>query len=95
MSLPELIQLPVHELSKRIMARRLSPIELTDAYLARIEALDPKLQSYVEVYADDARLAARGADAAIRSGHAVGPLHGIPIALKDLIEIEGKVVTGG
>jgi aspartyl-tRNA(Asn)/glutamyl-tRNA(Gln) amidotransferase subunit A len=95
MSLPDLIQLPVHELSKRIMARRLSPVELTDAYLARIEALDPKLQSFVEVYADDARLAAQGADAAIRSGHAVGPLHGIPIALKDLIEIEGKVVTGG
>ena len=95
MSLPEIIQLPVHELSKRIMARQLSPVDVTDAYLARIAEREPKLQAYVEVYADDARLAAQGADAAIRSGHAVGPLHGIPIALKDLIEIEGKVVTGG
>ncbi len=77
------------------MARRLSPIDLTEAYLARIQAKDPKLQAFVEVWADDARLAARGADAAIRSGHAVGPLHGIPIALKDLVEIEGRIVTGG
>ncbi|MBA3479459.1 MAG: amidase [Lautropia sp.] len=95
MSLPDLIQLPVHELSKRIMARDLSPIDLTEAYLKRIQERDPKLQAFVEVYADDARLAAQGADAAIRSGHAVGPLHGIPIALKDLIEIEGRIVTGG
>ena len=61
----------------------------------RIEAHEPKLQAFVEVYAEDARLAAAGAEKAIRSGHAVGPLHGIPIALKDLIEIEGKTVTGG
>ncbi|MBV9705079.1 MAG: amidase, partial [Methylobacteriaceae bacterium] len=43
----------------------------------------------------DARLAAEGADRAIRSGHRIGPLHGIPIALKDLIEIKGRVTTGG
>lgn len=77
------------------MARRLSPIDLTESYLARIQAKEPKLQAFVEVWADDARLAARGADVAIRSGHTVGPLHGIPIALKDLIEIEGRIVTGG
>jgi aspartyl-tRNA(Asn)/glutamyl-tRNA(Gln) amidotransferase subunit A len=87
--------LSVHQLSQELVARRLSPIDLTEAYLARIDALEPKLQAFVEVYADEARLAARGADAAIRSGHAVGPLHGIPIALKDLIEIEGRIVTGG
>jgi len=87
--------LPVHQLSREIKARRLSPIELTEAYLERIQAREPKLQAFVEVYADEARLAARGADQAIRSGHAVGPLHGIPIALKDLIEIEGRIVTGG
>ena len=52
-------------------------------------AHDAKLHAFVEVYADDARLAAEAADKAIRSGHAVGPLHGVPIALKDLIDIEG------
>jgi hypothetical protein len=87
--------LPVHELSAAIQCRRLSPVDLVEAHLARIEAKEPKLQAFVEVYAEDARLAGQAADLAIRSGHAVGPLHGIPIALKDLIEIEGKTVTGG
>jgi aspartyl-tRNA(Asn)/glutamyl-tRNA(Gln) amidotransferase subunit A len=95
MTQPDLTLLPVHILSQEIMARRLSPIDLTEAYLARIQAKEPKLQAFVEVYADDARLAAQAADQALRSGHAVGPLHGIPIALKDLIEIEGRIVTGG
>src|SRR3954462_15592907 len=85
----------VHELSAAIQARRLSPTDVVEAYLARIETRDPKLQAFVAVYAADARLAAEAADKAIRSGHSVGPLHGIPIALKDLIEIEGKIVTGG
>lgn len=86
---------PVHQLSRQLQERRLSPVELVDAFLARIEAQDPKLHAFNEVYAEEARLAARSAEAAIRSGHAVGPLHGVPIALKDLIELEGKVVTGG
>ena len=53
------------------------------------------LHSFIAVYADDARLAAEGADRAIRSGHRMGPLHGVPIALKDLVELEGRVTTGG
>ena len=63
--------------------------------LARIAAHDAKLHAFIDVYADDARLAAEAADKAIRAGHAVGPLHGVPIALKDLIDIEGRVTTGG
>ena len=87
--------LPVHRLSQEITARRLSPVDLTEAYLDRIRTREPKLQAFVEVYAEDARQAAEAADLAIRSGHAIGPLHGIPIALKDLIEIEGRIVMGG
>ena len=87
--------LPAHTLSTEIGAGRLSPVDVVDALLARIRAQDPKLHAYVEVYADEARLAAEAADKAIRSGHRVGPLHGIPIALKDLIEIEGRITTGG
>src|SRR3954469_15796789 len=86
---------PVHELAAEIAARRLSPVDLVEALLARIAAQDGKLHAYVELYADDARLAAEAADKAIRSGHMVGPLHGIPIALKDLIDLEGRVTTGG
>jgi aspartyl-tRNA(Asn)/glutamyl-tRNA(Gln) amidotransferase subunit A len=91
----ELAFTPVHQLSRELLARRLSPIEVVDAFLARIAAHEPKLHAYVAVHADSARLAARAAEAAIQSGHAVGPLHGIPIALKDLVEVEGQVVTGG
>jgi aspartyl-tRNA(Asn)/glutamyl-tRNA(Gln) amidotransferase subunit A len=87
--------LPAHVLSEEIGARRLSPVDLVEALLARIRAKDQKLHAFVEVYADEARLAAEAADKAIRSGHRIGPLHGIPIALKDLIEIEGRVTTGG
>jgi len=90
-----LIYQPVHQLSQQIQSRQLSPVDLVDAYLDNIRQKDKKLQSFVDVYEEDARLAAKSADEAIRSGHRVGPLHGIPIALKDLIEIEGKVVTGG
>ncbi|HET7880275.1 MAG TPA: amidase [Acetobacteraceae bacterium] len=87
--------LPVHAQVAEIAARRLSPVDLVDEYLARIERLEPRLQAFVSVNAANARLAARAADKAIRSGHAVGPLHGIPIAIKDLVEIEGEIAMGG
>lgn len=87
--------LPAHRLSREIVARRISPVDIVEALLARIERLEPKLQSFVEVYAADARLAAEGADKAIRSGHALGPLHGVPVALKDLVDLEGRITTGG
>ena len=86
---------PAHQLAAEIAARRLSPVDIVDAFLARIARLDGKLHAYIDVYGDDARLAAEAADKAIRSGHSVGPLHGVPIALKDLIDLEGRVTTGG
>jgi aspartyl-tRNA(Asn)/glutamyl-tRNA(Gln) amidotransferase subunit A len=87
--------LPAHQLAAEIAARRLSPVDIVEAFLARIAALDGKLHAYIDIYGDDARLAAEAADKAIRSGHSVGPLHGVPIALKDLIDLEGRVTTGG
>jgi aspartyl-tRNA(Asn)/glutamyl-tRNA(Gln) amidotransferase subunit A len=87
--------LSASSLSADISAGRLSPVAAVDAFLARIAAQNQKLHAYIDVYADSARLAAEAADKAIRSGHAVGPLHGVPIALKDLIDLEGKVTTGG
>jgi len=82
-------------LASEISARRLSPVVIVESCLARIAAHEPHLHAFVDVYADDARLAAEAADKAIRSGHAVGPLHGVPIVLKDLIDLEGRVTTGG
>ena len=86
---------PVHEIAAEIAAGRLSAADLTEALLARIETHDSKLHAFVTVYGDDARRAAEAADLAIRAGHAVGPLHGVPIALKDIIDMEGRTTTGG
>jgi aspartyl-tRNA(Asn)/glutamyl-tRNA(Gln) amidotransferase subunit A len=86
---------PVHALAAEIAARRLSPVDLVEECLARIERLEPRLHAFVSINAANARLAAEAADKAIRAGHAVGPLHGIPIAIKDLVEIEGEVAMGG
>src|SRR5215468_8291092 len=85
----------VAELSHAFEARTLSPVEAIDALLARIRRRDPALHAFIAVYDSDARLAAEAADKAIRSGHRIGPLHGVPIALKDLVDMEGRVTTGG
>ncbi|MCJ2014498.1 amidase [Methylobacterium sp. J-076] len=82
-------------LARAIAARKVSPVEAVEAMLGRIERLEPKLQAFTEVFWQDARLAAEGADRAIRSGHAVGPLHGVPVVLKDLIDMEGRITMGG
>jgi aspartyl-tRNA(Asn)/glutamyl-tRNA(Gln) amidotransferase subunit A len=85
----------VAELSAAFQRRALSPVDVVDALLARIDTLNPRLHAFIDVYGADARLAAEAADKAIRAGHAVGPLHGVPVALKDLVDIEGRVTTGG
>src|SRR5260370_25523575 len=87
--------LPAHRLAADIAARRLSPIDVVEALLARIAAHDGKLHAFIYVYADDARLAAEAADKAIRSGHAVEQLHGVPIALKYMIDLTRRVPSGG
>jgi aspartyl-tRNA(Asn)/glutamyl-tRNA(Gln) amidotransferase subunit A len=84
-----------HALARAYQAREPSPVDAIEHLLERIRAHDPKLHAFVTVYEDDARLAAEAADKAIRSGHAVGPLHGIPVALKDIVDLEGRVTTGG
>ncbi|MGI4815671.1 MAG: amidase [Janthinobacterium lividum] len=72
------------EVSALIRARALSPVALTEAMLARIAALDGRLGSYTTVLADHALAAARQAELELQAGHWRGPLHGIPIAVKDL-----------
>jgi aspartyl-tRNA(Asn)/glutamyl-tRNA(Gln) amidotransferase subunit A len=72
-----------------------SSLELTDALLARIGRADPALHAFVEVYHEAARALARSADQARASGMPTGPLHGLPIVLKDLLDIEGRIGTLG
>ena len=85
----------VAELSRAFGARVLSPVEALEALLERIRRRDRTLHAYIAVYDADARLAAEAADRAIRAGHRVGPLHGVAIALKDIVDLEGRVTTGG
>jgi aspartyl-tRNA(Asn)/glutamyl-tRNA(Gln) amidotransferase subunit A len=83
------------ELSVAFGERTLSPVDVMDALLERIRKRDPALHAWIAVYEAEARLAAEGADRAIRAGHGVGPLHGVPIGLKDLVDLRGRVTTGG
>lgn len=85
----------VADLSAGIASGSVKPSDLVEEFLGRIQRFDQKLHAFVTVYADEARAAAKAADEAIASGHRIGPLHGIPIALKDLIDMEGRVTTGG
>ena len=91
----DLTNLTVKESSDLLKERKLSSVDLTKACLDRIAALDPRLHAFVEVFADDALMAAQSADLAIRSGHEVGPFHGVPFALNDLDHVKGRVTTGG
>src|SRR4051812_19823385 len=82
-------------LAAGVAASRFSPVDIVEACLARIARLEPQLHAFVTLYEADARRQAEEAARAIRAGNAKGPFHGLPIAIKDLIEIEGKVTTGG
>ncbi|MGA7264095.1 MAG: amidase [Stellaceae bacterium] len=74
--------------------RELSPVELTESRLSRIERLDGKLHSFIRVLREPALAAARAAEAEIMAGNYRGPLHGIPIGLKDIYETKGVPTTG-
>jgi aspartyl-tRNA(Asn)/glutamyl-tRNA(Gln) amidotransferase subunit A len=90
---PELHFITVADASRRIARRELSPVEVTEAYLQRIAAVDDQLQSFVTLTADLARRQAKAAEAEIMRGGPRGPLHGIPYCLKDIVETAGIRTT--
>jgi aspartyl-tRNA(Asn)/glutamyl-tRNA(Gln) amidotransferase subunit A len=85
--------LTIAEASRLIADRKLSPVELTEAYLARIAAFDGQLDSFVTLTADRARAEAAAAEAEIASTGPLGPLHGIPYCLKDIFDTAGIRTT--
>ncbi len=85
----------IREASANLRARRVSSVELTRAALSRIERLNPKLNAFITVTADSAMQRARQADAELASGADLGPLHGIPTAVKDLFDQRGTPTTAG
>jgi len=91
----ELSLLDLIEVGRRIQARQLSSLEVTQAMLARVERLDRRLRSYATLTADLALAQAKQADAEIARGAIRGPLHGVPIAVKDLCQTKGVPTAAG
>ena len=95
MTSQELHYLSISEAADLISQKRLSPVELTQAHLTRIEATEPRLNSFITLLAYDALASAQTAEQEIQAGDYRGPLHGIPIGLKDLYYTKGILTTVG
>jgi aspartyl-tRNA(Asn)/glutamyl-tRNA(Gln) amidotransferase subunit A len=91
----ELHWLGIYELSRRIGTGELSPLDVVDALIERIEALNPKILGFIEVTAEAARVEAIKAEEEIAAGRKKGPLHGIPYGVKDIIDTAGVRTTRG
>jgi aspartyl-tRNA(Asn)/glutamyl-tRNA(Gln) amidotransferase subunit A len=91
----QLHDLTLSELSAGLAAKKFSSRDIVDALLGRIAKANDKLHAYIEVYAKEAKAMADGADKARAGGFPLGPLHGLPIAYKDLCDIAGRIGTGG
>lgn len=90
----ELYFLTIAEAARLIQSRKISPVELTQTLLERVEAIDPQLNAYITVTADLALKQARKTEAEVMRGHYKGPLHGIPIGLKDIYNTAGILTSG-
>lgn len=86
---------PATDLAAMIRRRTISPVEIMDTVLARIEALNPRLNAFLAVNADGARAAAKAAEAAVMRGEPLKPLHGLPVSIKDLEPSAGLRCTFG
>ena len=91
----DLCFLPATELAARIRRRDISPVEVVESYLLRIEERNPVVNAYTLVLAEQAMDAARAAEAAVMSGRPLGPLHGVPVAIKDLDDVAGVPTSMG
>jgi len=95
MNASELHRLTASQIAAGVRASSLSPVAVVEACLARIERLDPDLQAWVHVDGRGALDQARALEAEARGGRVRGPLHGVPVALKDIFDVAGMVTTSG
>ncbi|WP_158814596.1 amidase [Methylocapsa sp. S129] len=91
----DLLFMPAITAAALIRRKKLSPVEYMDTVLAAVERLQPKLNCFVTVTADHAREGAKAAEQAVMSGQKLGPLHGVPVSIKDLIPTKGVRTTFG
>ena len=87
--MPDLTFLSAVSMAEQIRQKKLSPVELVEAHLTRIQELNPTLNAFVRVDAEGARRQARAAEAAAREGRKLGVLHGAPISIKSSIAVAG------
>ena len=92
---PKTVGSSIRELSELISSGSLSPVDLVEATLERIDDLNEKLHAYITVMGASARKEAKKAEVDIKEGKYLGPLHGIPVSLKDLIYVRGVRSTSG
>jgi len=93
--MPDLTFLSAVSMAEQIRQKKLSPVELVEAHLTRIQELNPTLNAFVRVDAEGARRQARAAEAAAREGRKLGVLHGVPISIKSSIDTEGLRCESG
>ncbi len=93
--LSDLTFLPAVEMARQIREKKISPVELAHAHLAKIERLNPKLNAYVDLNPDRVLREAREAEAVLMRGEIPGPLHGVPISIKSSIEVAGMKCEAG
>jgi len=91
----QLAYTPAWKQAEMVAKKQVSPVELTDMYLRRIERLNPTLHAYLTVCADQARESAKKAESAVMKGEKLGPLHGVPISVKDIEVSKGIRSTLG
>lgn len=91
----ELCFMPATEMAAAIKQKKISPVEVIDAILNRIEKINPKINAYVTLTAEAARSAAKAAEDAVMKRKALGPLHGVPVSIKDLVFTKGIRTTFG
>src|SRR5947208_16775032 len=89
----DLDTLTIEDFGRRLRAHEVTAEQITDACLARIDVDNPRLNAFILVMADAARRQAREADRDLAAGHDRGPLHGVPISIKDLVDIAGTPTT--
>jgi Asp-tRNA(Asn)/Glu-tRNA(Gln) amidotransferase A subunit family amidase len=83
------------EMCANVRSRKISPVELAEAHLAKIERLNPKLNAFIQIDSERVRQQARHAETAVMSGRELGPLHGVPISIKASIEVAGMKCEAG
>ncbi len=91
----DLCYMPATDMARSIRDRTISPVEVVDAVLGRVETLEPRINAFATLTGDSARAAAQAAEDALMRGDAIGPLHGVPVTIKDLSDVAGVPTERG